>query len=143
MRTSHGDEGRDRRLAVDRSPLTWCSSDAESGPDGAHGGRPHVPIRQEHTCKWRYRAHGDRLTYRVVFAGERASIHSDAGTPLVVNSSYAVPRLDDTFTLLDELVGGNAVGVTYDERLGYPRRIELPFLAGTRATVTITDFRAR
>jgi hypothetical protein len=130
-------------LAVDRSPLTWCSSDAESGPDGDHGGRPHVRITQEHTCKWRYRAHGDRLTYRVVFDGELASLRLVAGTPRVLNSIYAVPRLDDTFTMLDEVVGGNAARVTYDDRLGYPLRIDLPLSAGSHATIAITDFRAR
>ena len=98
---------------------------------------------QHFSYVWRYRGNYDPLTYWMTLNGEVASIRRAPGTPMTEASALGVPRIDDTFELIGQMLSeGGRVHASYDPILGYPTRVEMdPAGAyGAPGTITIKDF---
>ena len=101
---------------------------------------------QHFSYTWRYRGELDPLTYGVTFSGDVSALRRSPGTPTPEARSYAAPRIDDTFRVIQEVLAqGGRVSATYDPVLGYPVRVEIDPIgdAGARGTITIRDFEVR
>jgi hypothetical protein len=98
---------------------------------------------QHFSYTWRYRGDLDPLTYGVTLSGDVSALRRSPGTPTPEARSYAAPRIDDTFRLIQEVLAqGGRVSAAYDPVLGYPVRVEIDPIgdAGARGTITIRDF---
>lgn len=98
---------------------------------------------QRFSYTWRYRGALAPLTYHVVMEGEVSHLRRDPGTPVPEARSYAAPRIDDSFRMIEEVLAeGGHVRATYDPVLGYPLRVEVDPLgwAGAKGVITISDF---
>ena len=101
---------------------------------------------QHYSYTWRYRGRYDPLTYWMTLNGEVASIRRALGTPITEASAFAVPRIDDTFEMIGQVLAeGGRVHASYDPIVGYPIRVEIDpgGAAGPPGTITISDFAIR
>ncbi len=101
---------------------------------------------QHFSYTWRYRGELDPLTYGVKWDGDRSALTRSPGTPVPEARSYATPRIDDTFQLIQQVLAqGGHVTASYDPALGYPTRVEVDPAgdAGARGTITISGFDIR
>ena len=77
--------------------------------------------------------------------GDNAKLKPSAGAP-PVGGTFVAPKVADLFALIDQvLAAGGTVNATYDDRLGYPARVEFT-AAGELApqgAITITKLRER
>ncbi len=99
----------------------------------------------DYTYTWKF--DGDQtLAYKVSRKGEAATITPQGGTPVPEAVAYAAPRIEDTFALIEAVLEqGGTVKATYDEQLGYPRRVELVPNgdAGAKGVITIANLKRR
>ena len=97
----------------------------------------------DYTYTWRFE--GDRpLAYKVSRKGEAATVTPQGATPVPEAVAYAVPRIEDTFALIQAVLDqGGTVKATYDEQLGYPKRVELVPNgdAGAKGVITIANLK--
>jgi hypothetical protein len=74
------------------------------------------------------------------------TITPQGGTPVPEAVTYAAPRIEDTFALIEAVLEqGGTVRATYDEQLGYPRRVELVpnGNAGAKGVITVANLKRR
>jgi hypothetical protein len=97
----------------------------------------------DYTYTWRF--HGDQtLLYKVSRKGEAATVTPQGDTPAPEAVAYAAPRIEDTFALIEAVLDqGGTVEATYDEQLGYPKRVELVPAgdAGAKGVLTIANLK--
>ena len=95
---------------------------------------------------WTFAGEDRTLSYKVNRKGAAATVTPQGGSPAPESIAYAAPRIEDTFALIDAVLAqGGTVKATYDDKLGYPKRVELvPHGdAGAKGVITIKDLKRR
>ncbi len=151
------DPGRDALVAVDPRPgatgdaywirIAWADLDREASVSELSAAKARWATAQltDYGYTWEYRGDGGTLSYRVARKGGTDTVTPAAGTPAAA-PAYAVPRIEDTFALIDAVLGeGGTVEATYDDQLGYPTRVDLHPNgdAGANGVITIKAFKRR
>jgi hypothetical protein len=152
------DPGRGVLIAVDPSPavkgdaywirIAWTDLARQASISDLDAAKARWATAQltDYSYTWQYRGDGDPLTYKVSRKGENATITPVGATPAPETHAYAVPRIEDTFAMIQAVLDqGGSVTVTYDDQLGYPVRVEMHPNgdAGANGVITIRQLKRR
>lgn len=99
----------------------------------------------DYAYTWKFDGAKD-LVYKVARKGGTDTVTPQGGTPAAGSVSHATPSVEDTFALIEAVLDqGGTVKATYDDQLGYPKRIELTPKGdgGAKGVITIGAFKRR
>lgn len=95
--------------------------------------------------RWTWDGSDGAWSWGVQVRGNKAKLKPSAGAP-AVEGTFVAPRVAELFALIDQvLAAGGTADVRYDDRLGYPSRVEFPTTSelAPQGTITITRLRER
>ena len=149
--------GLDALIAIDPSPsaagdATWIRIDytdrfSERARDDLQAARSRWARAdlKRYGYRWTWNGSDGAWSWGVTMRGDGIRLKPGPGAPRV-EDAFVSPRVAELFALIDQvLTGGGTVDVAYDDRLGYPARVEFTSTSewAPKGTITITKLRER